>query len=138
MGRAARQGQDPEHHEPHRRAEEPDVRPRPDVQPSVAVRNDRHRVERGRDGAGDVDPAAPRGSEAQGQDHDADRDGRLDGARDARQRRRPLGRHRRDVRQGDRPRPEGGRRRPDPAVHRQRLRAAAHQGRPRRRRRLVG
>ena len=95
----ARQGQDPEHLEPHRRAEEPDVRPRPDVQPSVAVRDDRHRVERGRHGACDVDPAAPRRPEAQGQGHDADRDGRLDGARDARQRRRPLGRHGRDVRQ---------------------------------------
>ena len=90
---------DPEHLEPDRRAEEPTVRPRPDVQ--------RFRGSPGMTGIAwnedvtgpvtSIDAAARR-PEAQGQGDDADRDGRLDGPRDARQRRRPLERHGRDVR----------------------------------------
>ena len=46
--------------------------------------------------------------------------------------------HRRDVQRGDRHGPEGRRRRTDPALHRQRLRPAACEGRPRRGGGLVG
>ena len=53
VGRAAAEGQDPELLQSDRRADEPFVRRRPDLQPALAVGNDRDRVQRGRHRAGD-------------------------------------------------------------------------------------
>ena len=86
----ARQGQDPEHREPDRRAGErrrstPTATyslPWQSGMTGIAWNEDHHR-------AGDVDHAALRGLEAEGQGDGAERDGRRDGPRHARQRRRP-------------------------------------------------
>ena len=54
LGREARQGRDPEHQQPRRRPAAPRLRPRPRVQPAVAVGYDRHRLQREADEADHV------------------------------------------------------------------------------------
>ena len=94
----------PELREPHRGAGVAAVRPRPDVLAAVALGHGRHRLERGRDRPGDLDDAAARGPEAQGQGDGAERDGGHDRPRAPGQRRRPGRGHRRGIRQRARPR----------------------------------
>ena len=65
----------------HRGAAEPAVRPQPRVLAAVAVGHDGDRLEREADRAGDVDHAAPRGRQAEGQGDDALEHGRLCSAR---------------------------------------------------------
>ena len=97
VGGEARQGRDPEHRQPRRRAQEPALRPRP-LLAAVAVGHDRDRLQR----EADVDPdhldrAAARGSEAEGEDDAPLRDGGHARRRHAGERRRPHHGHRRHL-----------------------------------------
>ena len=138
LGRAARQGEDPEHLQPDRRAGEPAVRPGPDVLPAVAVRDDGDRVERERHGPVTSITQLFEDPKLKGKvtalNGMADTMGlvMLDNGDD------PAKVTDATLEERARAGPERGRLGSDPAVHRQRLRPAAGQGRPRRRDRLVG
>ena len=105
------------------------------VRRAVADRPRRHRVQRQRHQGGPhrrraADPPGP-----QGQGHDALGDARHDGPDPAGDGPRPVELHRGAVRRGAEQAAGGGRLRPDPPLHRQRLRPGAREGRHRRVRR---
>ena len=131
LGAEARQEPHSEHLESHRRAGAPAVRREPRLLTALVLGHGRHRLERGRHRTCDDGHAAARGPQAEGQGRRLELHGRHPGLDHARERRRSGESHRRVVRPSAGRRPEGAGRGPDPALLRQRLRAAAGDGRPR-------